>query len=132
MRSVLLTSVIFLLIYSCNSSKGVSKRTEEPGERKSYQLDFSLARMLSREPGVLVQGSGPNARIRIRGGNNSILVPSEPLFVLNDQVVPGGYSEIIRVINPADVKSIEVLKSANEIALWGSRGANGVIKITTK
>ncbi|RYF24533.1 MAG: SusC/RagA family TonB-linked outer membrane protein [Flavobacteriales bacterium] len=70
-------------------------------------------------------GSGPSIRIR---GFNSINGNSSPLIVL-DNVIYGGS---INDINPNDVESISVLKDATSATLYGSRGSNGVILITTK
>lgn len=70
---------------------------------------------------------GSNAAIRIRG-IGSINASSDPLYVVDG--VP--FSGNINSINPADVQSVSVLKDAAASALYGSRGANGVIIITTK
>ncbi|NJN24611.1 MAG: TonB-dependent receptor [Cyclobacteriaceae bacterium] len=81
-----------------------------------------------RAPGVFVTNSGSpgkNPIVRIRGigttGNN------DPLYVI-DGVPAGG----LNTINPNDIESIEVLKDASTAAIYGSRGANGVIMVTTK
>lgn len=83
-----------------------------------------------RIPGVqMTQTSGePGARasIRIRG-TNSITAGNEPLYVIDG--MPGAP---LNALNPGDVESIEVLKDASATAIYGSRGANGVILITTK
>jgi TonB-linked SusC/RagA family outer membrane protein len=82
-------------------------------------------------PGVLMStssaGSSPNEVIMIRG-RNSIEAGNDPLVVV-DGVPYGGQ---LRDINPNDVKSIEVLKDASAAAIYGSRGSNGVILVTTK
>jgi TonB-linked SusC/RagA family outer membrane protein len=70
---------------------------------------------------------GEDATIRIRGVG-SINASSDPLYVVDG--VPYGGS--ISAINPADIESVSVLKDASSSALYGSRGANGVIIITTK
>ncbi|HNP20304.1 MAG TPA: SusC/RagA family TonB-linked outer membrane protein [Fulvivirga sp.] len=88
---------------------------------------------------------GAGSRIVIRGAT-SILGNLEPLIVIdgmpmfNDQSYGTGSSSVAGVtqqsrlndINPDDIASMEVLKGASAAALWGSRGANGVIVITTK
>lgn len=82
-------------------------------------------------PGVVVSssngqpGSGPAIRIR---GFGSINATSDPLFVVDGVPYVGGSSNI----NPDDVESTTILKDAAATALFGSRGANGVILITTK
>lgn len=70
---------------------------------------------------------GSDATIRIRG-IGSINASADPLYVVDG--VPYGGS--LNAINPADIESISVLKDAASSALYGSRGANGVIIITTK
>ena len=70
-----------------------------------------------------------NGRIRIRG-INSIQGSNEPLIVLDGIPLAGDPS--MSHINPRDVQSINVLKSAASTAIYGSRGANGVIEIKTK
>ena len=83
-----------------------------------------------RLPGVLIQntpGPGGEASIRVRG-NNSIQYGTNPIFVVDGLVIEGGFN----MINPNDIASIDVLKDASATALYGSRGANGVVIITTK
>ncbi|MEO5782471.1 MAG: SusC/RagA family TonB-linked outer membrane protein, partial [Ginsengibacter sp.] len=70
---------------------------------------------------------GSSANVRIRGFN-SISAGSAPLFVVDGVPYDGGLANI----NPDDVESITTLKDASTTALFGSRGANGVILITTK
>ncbi len=70
---------------------------------------------------------GGNTNIRIRG-NNSINSSNNPLFVV-DGVIGAGP---INYLNPNDIKSIEVLKDASATAIYGARGANGVVIVTTK
>jgi TonB-linked SusC/RagA family outer membrane protein len=87
---------------------------------------------------------GASSSIRIRGGN-SITGGNEPLYVIDGQIMYNnnaatsagiGYSgaglNALATINPADIASIEVLKDASATAIYGSRGANGVILVTTK
>jgi len=84
-----------------------------------------------RAAGVEVQrtGTSPGAGsvIRIRG-MRSILGSNDPLFVVDGIPFQGSLSDI----NPDDVASIDVLKDASATAIYGSRGANGVILVTTK
>jgi len=86
--------------------------------------------MEGRLPGVLIQSSprpGANASIKVRG-NNSIQFGGNPIYVVDGLIV----EDAINTLNPDDVASIDVLKDASATALYGSRGANGVIVITTK
>ncbi len=70
---------------------------------------------------------GGNVSIRIRG-TNSITAGNEPLFVIDG--FPGAGD--LNSINPNDIESIDVLKDASATAIYGSRGANGVVIVTTK
>ncbi|WP_420455969.1 SusC/RagA family TonB-linked outer membrane protein [Rubrivirga sp.] len=88
---------------------------------------------------------GANVSVRIRGGT-SITASNEPLYVIdgipisNDNVTPGGAGQTsngparnpLTLLNPNDIESISVLKDASATAIYGSRGANGVVLITTK
>lgn len=70
-------------------------------------------------------GSSPSIRVR---GFGSVNGNSDPLYVVDGVVYGGNISDI----NPADVESVSVLKDATSASLYGNRGANGVIVITTK
>lgn len=83
---------------------------------------------------------GGATSIRIRGGN-SIMAGNEPLYVIDGVLMESqqNFSWIgspaengLSSINPNDIKSVEVLKDASATAIYGARGANGVIIITTK
>ena len=80
-------------------------------------------------PGVYVAPSsgqpGAGAVIRVRG--TGTLNNSNPLYVIDGMITEDASS-----VNPQDVESLEVLKDASSAAIYGSRGANGVIIITTK
>lgn len=83
-------------------------------------------------PGVNVNSStgypGSAPQIRIRGFNSFNSGAQDPLYVVDGMVYDGSIAEL----NPADVESMSVLKDAASCALYGSRGANGVVLITTK
>ena len=70
-------------------------------------------------------GASPQIRIR---GTRSLSADNNPLIVLNGIPFSGGLSDI----NPNDIESLDILKDASATAIYGSRGANGVILITTK
>ncbi|MGB3150781.1 MAG: TonB-dependent receptor [Maribacter sp.] len=72
---------------------------------------------------------GAGTSIRVRGGN-SITGSNEPLWVIDGIIVGTNYD--LNNLNANDVKSIEILKDASSIAIYGSRGANGVVLVTTK
>lgn len=72
---------------------------------------------------------GAGTVIRVRGGN-SIEGSNEPLWVIDGIIVGQDFN--LNNLNSNDIKSIEILKDASSIAIYGSRGANGVVLVTTK
>ncbi len=83
-----------------------------------------------RVSGVHVENSGVpggSVKIRIRGAN-SISKSNDPLYVVDGIVRESGLDGI----NPEDIRSMQVLKDASSTAIYGSRGSNGVVLITTK
>jgi TonB-linked SusC/RagA family outer membrane protein len=107
----------------------VSKfKNENLDETPASRLDQALQGKIA---GVQIQnisseaGSDPKVQVR---GLSSINAGSSPLVVVDGHPVPDGLS----FVNMADVESVEVLKDAASAAIYGSRGASGVIIITTK
>jgi TonB-linked SusC/RagA family outer membrane protein len=78
---------------------------------------------------VVMSGSKPGSTptIRVRG-RRSFRASNDPLYVVDGIPLSGGYEDL----NPNDVQSMEILKDATATAIYGARGANGVIIITTK
>jgi TonB-linked SusC/RagA family outer membrane protein len=130
--------------------------TEVKGEEFTQAREVNVANSLSGKiAGLNATGSstgpGGSSRVLIRG-NGSLTANSQPLYVINgmpiDNTVPGGSTspngangnlatnidrgDGIAAINPDDIESITVLKGGTAAALYGSRGSNGVILITTK
>jgi TonB-linked SusC/RagA family outer membrane protein len=141
---------------------GTQKRKELTGAVVSISPEAlkqpvtSLDQVLNgTAPGVVVNQNsgqpGASSTIRIRGGN-SINGGNEPLYVIDGFIVYndnnngktnvgqtlssiGGIDanlNLLSTINPADIESIEILKDASATAIYGTRGANGVIIISTK
>ena len=98
---------------------------------KSNVTNFDQA-LNGRIAGVVVttgDGSlGAEANITIRG-NNSLTQSNAPLYIIDGFPSKGSFATSI---NPADIESIDVLKDASATAIYGARGANGVIVINTK
>lgn len=117
---------------------GVQKKSDVTGALSSVKGDELTKLSISRTDqalqgqmaGVMVQNSvaapGEEPNIIIRGGN-SLKGDNAPLVVI-DGVLGGDLS----LIDPNDITSIEVLKDASSTSIYGSRGANGVIMVTTK
>lgn len=133
---------------------GQQRRSDITGSVASVPLELRNQPVASAEkllqgtiPGVVVTqtsgqpGGGVSVQIR---GNNSINAGSDPLYVIdgfpinndygvNDAGVTNGPKiNPLSTINTDDIESIEVLKDASATAIYGSRGANGVVIITTK
>lgn len=83
-----------------------------------------------RFPGVEAYAAPGGMVVRVRGPT-TILGRGEPLYVIDGMVVEGTGDGLVS-INPSDVARIEVLKDAADLAAYGSRAGNGVIRITTK
>ncbi|SDL77155.1 SusC/RagA family TonB-linked outer membrane protein [Pedobacter antarcticus] len=113
-----------------------SVKLEQLQERPAASLNQALAGRIS---GVQVNTNsgrpGGQTSIRIRGFS-SISSSNNPLYVIDGVILPVGTqtqrSNAIDFLNPGDIESVEVLKDASSIAIYGARGANGVILITTK
>jgi len=107
-----------------------------------------MTALISRVPGLNVQQTsgvaGRRLIVRLRG-QNSLDNGNEPLFIVDgvqynsgalnnssNTFTAGGLASPFNYLNPADIESIEVLKDADATAIYGSRGANGVILINTK
>jgi len=87
--------------------------------------------LMGRFPGVEVIRTDGGFAVRIRGGS-SIRSGNTPLYVLDGVAIDPGPNGYLTGVNPNDIESIEVLKEPAETALYGLRGANGVIVIKTK
>ncbi len=94
--------------------------------------------LAGRMPGVLVQqttgapGNSPSLKVR---GLGSISAGNGPLIVIDGQPLNSGgltNSGGLNLLNPNDIESVDVLKDASATAIYGSRGANGVVMVTTK
>ena len=112
-----------------NVTGSISKyKNEKLDEIAVSRLDQALQGKIA---GVQVQNisseAGADAQITVRG-ISSINAGANPLVVVDGQPIPDG----LGTINMADVASVEVLKDAASAAIYGSRGASGVILITTK
>lgn len=87
---------------------------------------------MGRVPGVLVERApGGGVAIRIRGAA-SFYASTQPLYVLDGAAIDPGPNGALTGLNPHDIATIQVLKDPADTAIYGVRGANGVIVITTK
>ena len=83
-------------------------------------------------PGIQVTRTGNGAiAIRIRG-TSSFYSSNEPLYILDGVPMEPGPGGALNGVNPYDIETIRVLKDPADIGIYGVRGANGVIVVTTK
>lgn len=121
------------------SSIGATELKEQPVSSFNQALQGRVA-------GVQVTNSsnapGGGITIRVRGGN-SISASNDPLYVIDGFPMTSpdpasgannsaAYPNPLSAVNPNDIESIEILKDASATAIYGSRGANGVVLVTTK
>lgn len=119
---------------------GTQKKTDVTGSVKSVSNE-TFNRGIINSPEQLLQGKvagvnvtsatgepGGSQGITIRGPG-SIRVGSGPLYVIDGLPLDGGIGNFL---NPSDIEKMDVLKDASATAIYGTRGANGVILITTK
>ena len=86
----------------------------------------------SKSAGVVVTRT-PDGGIAVNiRGSSSIMSTNEPLYVIDDIPFQAGADGALVGINPHDIESIAVLKNPEDTAIYGSRGANGVIVIKTR
>jgi len=118
--------------YGSQRRKDVTGAISSISEKTLREVPVTNAQQLleGRVAGVYVsQGSnrpGAQPTVRLRG-NRSITASNNPLYVIDGIPTNDGFNDI----NPNDIVSMDVLKSASATAIYGSRGANGVIVITT-
>lgn len=140
---------IVVVGYGTQRRKDITGSIASVNKEALNQVTPSVDNLLrGAAPGVVVTQSsgqpGASASIRIRGGN-SITGGNEPLYVIDGFPVyndnsnastgasyAGAGLNVLATINPADIESIDILKDASATAIYGSRGANGVVIITTK
>ncbi|MDP1817854.1 MAG: TonB-dependent receptor [Leadbetterella sp.] len=126
---------------------GTQRKSDLTGSVSSIKQDQLLERpspslnqaLTGRMAGVQVNNNsgrpGGRTTVRVRGFS-SINSSNNPLYVVDGVMLPQGnqnqFSNAIDFINPNDIVSVEVLKDASSTAIYGARGANGVILVTTK
>ncbi|QIP17008.1 TonB-dependent receptor [Spirosoma aureum] len=117
----------------------------DPSDTKVIPVGSVDAQLQGKVPGVQISSAtgvpGERVNIRVRGatsinGSNDPLYVVDGVFINNNSLqsisTGGKATSPIADINPSDIESMEILKDAEATALYGSRGANGVVIITTK
>ncbi|MBO4720054.1 MAG: TonB-dependent receptor [Prevotella sp.] len=127
-----LVNEVVVIGYGTQRREAVTGSVANVGGEKLNQIAATNAAqaLQGRVAGVLMTqtGSKPGDEMQIRiRGQRSLSASNDPLIVLDGIPFMGVLSDI----NPADIKSLDILKDASATAIYGSRGANGVIIITT-
>ncbi|WP_134088449.1 TonB-dependent receptor [Olivibacter sp. XZL3] len=103
-------------------------KSEELTQRPAQNVNQALSGRIAGVNASTNSGRpGGRTQVRIRGFS-SINATNEPLYVVDGII----FTEDISTLNPGDIESVDVLKDASATAIYGTRGANGVIMITTK
>ncbi len=155
MKNFILSIVLAVLMASCVSQQGASGVVQgfEFDKNKTYSTGYgeisesnrtgaaqtveAAATIIPLETymrglaGVSVQGNGRDASIMIRGVS-SFSSSNEPLFLVDNLVINGGFKMVYDLVNPNEIASVTVLKDAAETSIYGSRGTNGIIVISLK
>ncbi|MDH3244379.1 MAG: Plug domain-containing protein [Saprospiraceae bacterium] len=118
--------LLAMLTAACSSTKN----TTAP-QAGASRAPLDLTDMLRSLGGIQVYGDGASAEITIRG-HESLQGSNEPLFLLNGTPIVGGYSSIYPTVDPENIERIDVIRGGPKSALFGSRGANGIIDIILK
>lgn len=119
--------------YGTQTRKDITGAISSINEKTLKEVPVTNAQQMlqGRVAGVYVTqtsnkpGSEPTVKIR---GNRSVSGGNDPLYVVDGIPISGGFNDI----SPNDIESMEILKDASATAIYGSRGANGVIIISTK
>ena len=131
-----------MAIGACSSGKGAeSAPRPEPAANAATVKASTIEQSPKESVEKILEGriAGVNVTrladgsiaVRIRGGS-SFHGNNDPLYVLDGVPIEPGPNGSLTGVNPNDIESIKVLKSAADVAIYGSRGANGVIVIKTK
>ncbi len=125
--------IFTLIFFSCEINKTTVSNSSDIYDSRTLKnrSGISLLNKIRSSPGIIIQGNDDeNARVYIRG-INSINFQKEVLFILDGFQV-GAFSQIVNILDPNDIKSIQVLKNGADLAIYGFRGSGGVILIKTK
>jgi TonB-dependent SusC/RagA subfamily outer membrane receptor len=137
-RVLLFSGVVVGLMSACAHASG-ARNTSPPGDPTVTSEDIQrnpgqpIEKVLQgRFPGVEVTRTPDGGiAVRIRGAT-SFSGSTEPLYIVDGIAIQAGPGGALTGINPNDIESIRVLKDAADTAMYGMRGANGVIVIKTK
>lgn len=130
--------MIIAIASACGPSRVVDGNDGQPSANSATSSEWAGEKAAQTEElfagrfaGVQVFRLPEGIAVRIRG-STSVLGSNEPLYVIDGMTIEPGEGGALVGINPQDIDKIEVLKDVGATSLYGGRGANGVIVITTK
>ncbi|MFN2565643.1 MAG: TonB-dependent receptor plug domain-containing protein [Gemmatimonadaceae bacterium] len=136
-RVVLLLGFVAGVVTGCGSSRAARPQPPQTGMVTAEDIERSpdqpIEQVLqAKVPGVWVTRT-PDGGIAVQiRGTTSILGSNAPLYVIDGVAIQPGPGGALNGVNPYDIESIEVLKNPADTAMYGMRGANGVIVVKTK
>lgn len=130
--TMLVASFSLALLTGCASS-GSGSQMEKKSENKATLIkEYStLEDYLRQLNGVTVTGSGSNIQVSIRSGMSLTDSNEQPLYVLNGREVGNRYSQVVQMISPGSIISVEAVPPSRA-SLYGMRGIAGAIVIKTE
>lgn len=128
-RSTLVVLVVTTVAACAQGSKTAPAVPTPAATPAADNSGKTLAQWFQGRPGVTVRQESAGVRLRIRSAGDWD-GQGDPLFVIDGLVTepPNG----LLSMNPNDIVSVEILKADASTSMWGLKGANGVVKITTK
>jgi TonB-dependent SusC/RagA subfamily outer membrane receptor len=136
-RAALSLLVVVTLSAGCASGGRSSQKPQTaPPAVTADDIDHNSGHTIeevlqAKVPGLLITRTPNGVVLQIRGPA-TFMGGSEPLYVIDGVPTPPGPGGELTGLNPHDIESIKVLKNPADIAIYGVRGANGVILVTTK
>ena len=120
--------------YGKQRAKDVTGSVTAVNTAETENLQDVLEMLRGHVPGLAIRElAGGEILLQLRGSSQSLSSDGSPLLVIDDMPVgPGGIRTALRGLSPHDVASIQVLKDVSTTAIYGTRGANGVILIYLK
>lgn len=125
----LLTALLFISLVSCGSTSDTlaPKKDLQQEMTERNRGNMTLLARLRQMPGILLKNGVP---VLNNTANSLVDGSQEPLYVLNGLIMGSSFSSINELVDNFNVKKIEILKGSGASS-YGSRGANGVVLITT-
>jgi TonB-dependent SusC/RagA subfamily outer membrane receptor len=135
-RATLLTGALAAMLTACASSPNPEQDEPAPdltAEDIQRTPDMPIEKaLMARVPGLWVSRAPDGSLVMRIRRQTSINASEVPLFIIDGMAFDPGPNGSLTGINPYDIESIKVLKDPTDTAMYGVRGANGVIIITTK